>query len=477
MSAQSELPVVDRSELESLLKKQRKAYRNQPYPEADERRKRLATLKRMLLENADAICAAIDRDFNGRAYIETRTIELLPSVMAINDASRNVKRWMRPQRKLAPLLFQPVSAKVVPQPLGVVGVIVPWNYPLVLSVGPIISALTAGNHVMVKMSEFTPDFGLLFAQLIAKYFEPGLLTVVNGDVDVAKSFTSLPFNHLLFTGSTAVGKHIMSAASQNLTPVTLELGGKSPVFIDRSIPVREAAERLVYPKCINAGQTCVAPDYVFCPAEQLDDFVQHYLKEARYQVSDVSKNNDYSAIINERQRSRLLEYIVDAKMRGAKVYIAGPSDDLDYYGLKLPPIVLTNVNDEMAVMKEEIFGPILPVLTYKNLEEPLNYINDHPRPLALYIFGYEKELRKVFTEKTHSGALLFNEALIHVGIDNLPFGGVGASGMGHYHGKYGFETLSKLKPVVSKQRLSSLKLIYPPYKSGFMNLLMRVFGR
>jgi coniferyl-aldehyde dehydrogenase len=467
---------LDPTELQALFKKQKKAFRYQPFPDAEERRKRLSTLKQLLLDNEADICNAIDQDFSGRAHVETRSAELLPCVTGINDAKRHLKGWMKPQRKLAPLLFQPASTKVVPQPLGVVGVMVPWNYPLFLAVGPMVSAFAAGNHVMVKMSEFTPIFGALFAKLIAQYFEPGVATVVNGEVEVAQAFTALPFDHLLFTGSTQVGKHIMRAASENLTPVTLELGGKSPVVIDRSIPVREAAERLVYPKCMNSGQTCVAPDYVFCPAESLDEFIQQFLREARCQVDDVTKNDDYSAIVNERQRQRLIALIDDAKAKGAKVYVAGPEDELSYYGNKLPPILLSDVSDEMTVMQEEIFGPILPILAYKHLDEPLNYINDHPRPLALYVFGYEKELRRVFTEKTHSGALLFNEALIHVAMDNLPFGGVGGSGMGQYHGKYGFDTFSKLKPVVAKQRLSSLKLIYPPYKHRLMSLIMRMYG-
>jgi coniferyl-aldehyde dehydrogenase len=455
----------------------KKSYAANPFPDIAERKSRLNTLKRLLVENQDAICDVIDEDFNGRAKMETLSAEFLPSIMGIKDAIKHLKGWMRTDYKLAPLVFQPASAKVVPQPLGVVGIIVPWNYPLYLAVGPLIAALAAGNHAMVKMSEFTPKFGALLETLVKKYFNKSVVTIVNGEVEIAQAFSGLAFDHLLFTGSTAVGKHIMRAASANLTPVTLELGGKSPVVVDRSIPIRDAAERLVYPKCLNAGQTCVAPDYVFCPEESKDNFVQHYICEAKRQFGDMANNPDYTAIVNIRQRMRLVGYLDDAKAKGAQIHIAGSSDDLASYGQKLPPIVVTDVNDDMLIMQDEIFGPILPVLTYNSLEETLTYINQRPRPLALYVFGYESGLRQTFTEKTHSGALLFNEALIHVAMDSLPFGGVGASGMGQYHGKYGFQTLSKLKPIVGKQRLNSLALIYPPYKSWLMQSIMRVFGR
>jgi coniferyl-aldehyde dehydrogenase len=477
MSAQIQVEESNLQWLQESFERQRKAYKATPYAELAERKKRLSTLKQLLLEHQDEICAALDQDFSGRAEMETLTAEFLPSVMGINDALRHLKRWMKPRGKMVPLVFQPMSAKVMPQPVGVVGIISPWNYPLYLAAGPLAGALAAGNHAMLKISEFTPVFGALFETLVKRYFSPDLITVVNGDVDVAQAFSQLPFDHLVFTGSTSVGKHIMRAASENLTPVTLELGGKSPVVIDHSIPIREAASRLVYPKCLNAGQTCVAPDYVLCPEGQIDQFVQFFLSEAKRQYGDMAANPEYSSIINARQRDRLVGYIDDAKAKGATIFIAGPSDDLNSYGSKLPPIVITNVNDEMKVMQDEIFGPILPVVGYKTLDETISYINDRPRPLALYVFGYDSRLRQTFAHKTHSGALMFNEALIHVAMDNLPFGGVGASGMGHYHGEYGFQTLSKLKPVVSKQRLSSAKLVYPPYKKGLMMAIFHLFGR
>lgn len=460
--------------LSDILLNQFEAFRETPCAGAALRRERLRRLKQMLVENKDDICKAIDEDFSGRSHHETLSAEYLPSIMAINDALRHVKGWMKPKHKLAPWMFQPAMAKVLAQPLGIVGIIVPWNYPLYLAIGPLVGALAAGNHAMIKMSEFTPRFGQLFADLVQHYFPQSLITVVNGEVEVAQAFSALPFDHLLFTGSSGVGKHVMRAASENLTPVTLELGGKSPAVIHRSMPIAEAVERLVFPKCINAGQTCVAPDYVLCPEEQVDEFIQRYLAEVKRQYGEIKSNNDFSAIINSAQRERLVSYIEEAKAAGAKVFIAGDSDDLRDYGVKLPPVLLKDVPPHCRVMNEEIFGPLLPVVEYRDLSDALQYINSRPHPLALYVFGYEAELRQLFEQRTQSGALLFNEALIHVAMESLPFGGVGASGMGHYHGKYGFDTFSKFKPVVSKERISTLKLMYPPYKSWLLNLLLRL---
>jgi len=462
--------------LETFSKAQR-AFRATPYADCVERRKRLAALKQLLLDNRAQLCAAIDRDFNGRSMVETQIAEFLPTLMAINDANRQLKGWMRAERKWLHLLFQPAGAQVLPQPLGVIGIIVPWNYPLLLSFGPLIGALAAGNHALIKPSELTPAFGSLLASLIEQYFDVGLVTVVNGDIELAQAFAALPFQHLFFTGSIGVGRAVLRAASDNLTPVTLELGGKSPVVIDRSMPVREAAERLVFAKCLNAGQTCVAPDYILCPDERVSDFVQHFLSEVKRQYGDIAQNDHYTAIIDARQRDRLTEYVDEARAAGASVFVAGPTDDLAYYGHKLPPILLTNLPAGCRLLVDEIFGPLLPILSYHRLDEALNYINDRPRPLALYVFGYEQELRPLFSLKTHSGALIFNDAVLQVGMANIPFGGVGASGMGHYHGRFGFETFSKLKPIIAKQRVSSLKLLYPPYKAWLVNLILRVFGR
>lgn len=463
--------------LHALFDAQKRAYQQCPYADYAERRQRLLRLKRLVLDNQDAIAEALHEDFGGRSADETLNAEILPSIMGLNHALRHLKGWMKPRRRLMPLLFQPAWSKVTPQPLGVVGIMVPWNYALYLAIGPLTSALAAGNHSMVKLSEFTPRFGELFARLVSEYFDASVLTVVNGEVEVSRMFSELPFDHLLFTGSTAVGRHIMAAAARNLTPVTLELGGKSPVVIDRSIPVREAAERLVFANCLNAGQTCVAPDYVLCPAERVDDFVNFFLREVREQYGDVLDNPHYSAIINNRQRERLMGYLHQAESRGARLHWSADLPDGEPVRGRIPPVLVTGVDPDSDLMQHEIFGPILPVLGYDDLDEAMAFINARPRPLALYVFGFDKSLRKRFTEGTHSGALVFNDAVFHVALDNLPFGGVGHSGMGHYHGSDGFETFSKLKPVVGKQRLSSLKLAYPPYDRWIHRLIRKVFVR
>lgn len=465
------------AELQKQFSHQKKAFQALPFPSLQERLRRLEVLRQLIKTNEQAIADAISQDFGSRATIETETAEILPSLMGIRDAKKHLKGWMKPKRAMVPLLFQPASARIVPQPLGVVGIIVPWNYPLYLAVGPLIAALAAGNHALIKMSEFTPTFGALFEQLITAAFPQGEVRVVNGEVEVARAFSSLPFDHLLFTGSTAVGKHIMRAASENLVPVTLELGGKSPVVIDRSIDYGEVAKRLVYPKFLNAGQTCVSPDYVYCPDESVEGFVDAFLAEAKRQLGDVSRNEDYSSIVNERQRQRLLDVIADAEAKGAKIHTLDPTLLKTAGPGKLPPTVVTDVTDDMRIMQEELFGPVVPVVSYRGLDEVVQDIQNRPRPLALYVFGHEKRLRPLFEQKTHSGGLVFNDALIQVAMDTLPFGGVGPSGMGHYHSHYGFETFSKLKPVVSKGRVNSLALVYPPYNRTLINAIRSIFGR
>lgn len=443
---------------------QRRAFAQQPYPSLAERKHRLRQLKRLILDNEAAIAEALDADFGGRALYETRYAEVLPAITNINHTLRSLRRWMKPQRRLLHWLYQPATGGVWSQPLGVVGIMVPWNYGLLLACGPLISALAAGNRCMIKLSELTPRYGELMARLVADYFSADEVVVINGERDVAQAFAALPFDHLVFTGSTAVGRHIMTAAAANLTPVTLELGGKSPAWVDPSIPVEEAARRLVFTKCTNAGQTCVAPDYVLCPPDRIAAFTQAYLAEVKRQYGDDPRlSPDYSAIINARQHQRLTDYLKQVQQAGGQLHWAGPTPDLDDSSAKLLPVVLTGVDPESVVMQDEIFGPLLPVLPCADAAAAVDFINQRPRPLALYVFGYARTLKPLFRERTHSGSLLFNDALIQVAQDNLPFGGVGASGMGNYHDRAGFERLSQMKSVMVKGRWSSLKLVYPPY--------------
>lgn len=457
--------------------RQQAAYRLHPYPSLAERCYRLKQLKQLILTHQEEIILALNQDFGCRSAGETLNAELMPSVMGINYSLRHLKSWMKGRKRRVPLPFQPAHSKLLPQPLGVTGIIVPWNYALYLAIGPMTSALAAGNHCMVKMSEYTPIFGALFERLIADTFDDAVVTVINGEVEVAKAFSALPFDHLLFTGSTGVGKQVMAAAAQNLTPVTLELGGKSPAVIDTSIPIEVAAERLAFGKCLNAGQTCIAPDYILCPPDRIDAFISAFHQAVTRLYGRVNDSPDYSSIINERQRQRLQAWLHEAQAEGATLHWGEQVPGLNASNGKLPPVLLTDVSLDSQVMQQEIFGPILPVIPYRSVVEAQRFINDRPRPLTLYLFGYDKAWQAKFEHSTHSGALVINEVLFHFALDNLPIGGVGASGMGQYHGVEGFNTFSALKPVAGKQRLSSFKVAYPPYNGWVQRLIKRVILR
>lgn len=461
------------SQLETLLERQRQAYRANPMPDAGQRIQWLKSLANLLVTEQKAIIDAINADFSNRSADETLLAEVLPSLHGVHYATRRVKKWMKPSRRSVGMQFMPASAKVIYQPLGVVGVIVPWNYPLFLAIGPLTGALAAGNRVMIKMSESTPETARLLKELLGKVFPEDLVAVVQGEVDVGVAFSKLPFDHLLFTGATSVGKHVMRAAAENLTPVTLELGGKSPAIISASVPMKDAAERIAFGKSLNAGQTCVAPDYVLVPQNRVDEFVESYRQVVQGFFPKLENNPDYTAIINERQLARLNSYLADAQARGATVVPLFPQAQ----GRRLPQALVLNVSDEMKIMQEEIFGPLLPVIPYQSLDQALSYINERDRPLALYYFGYDKREQDHVLAQTHSGGVCLNDTLLHVAQDDMPFGGVGPSGMGHYHGHEGFLTFSKAKGVFSKPRFNAARVIYPPYGKSLQKLVYKLFIR
>jgi len=459
--------------LQSLLEQQRRAFQADPYPSAADRVQWLDALHRLLASNQQAIIEAISADFGNRSADETRLAEIMPSLHGIHYARRRLRRWMKPSRRSVGLAFQPASAKVVYQPLGVIGIIVPWNYPLYLAIGPLIGALAAGNRVMLKMSESTSATGLLLKDLLAQVFPEDQVAVVLGEADVGIAFSRLPFDHLLFTGSTSIGRQVMRAAAENLTPVTLELGGKSPAIVSANVPLADAAERIAFGKTLNAGQTCVAPDYVLVPRARIEGFIEAYRQVIRRFYPQLSDNPDYTSIINPRQQARLQDYLDDAQARGARLLpLFEQSQDR-----RMPHHLLLDVSDEMRVMQDEIFGPLLPIVPYDDLEQALAYVNARPRPLALYYFGYDKAEQQTVLERTHSGGVCLNDTLLHVAQDDLPFGGVGPSGMGHYHGHEGFLTFSKAKGVFIKQRFNASRLIYPPYGKALQKLVYRLFIR
>ena len=457
--------------MRGLFARAREAYNATRMPTSHTRREALAQLDRLLRENTNEIAAAISADFGNRSRHETQLLEIFPSRTAVNDARRHVRSWMKPRRSWASMWFLPARTELRPQPLGVVGIIVPWNYPVFLAVAPLAGALAAGNRVMIKMSEFTPKTGALFAQLVSKYFSPDHVSVINGGADIAREFAALPFDHLLFTGSTEVGKHVMRAAANNLTPVTLELGGKSPAIIGPECKIDEAAEKILFGKCLNAGQTCIAPDYVLLPRAQEQAFATAAQRVVARLYPTLAKNPDYTSIISPRHFDRLTGYLHDAAAHGATVLSISPANESFEGTQKIAPTLLANVSDEMRVMHEEIFGPILPLVPYDNLDQAIAYVNARPRPLALYYFGnFDDHIQRVLDE-TVAGGVTINDALLHVSQDHLPFGGVGPSGMGSYHGKFGFDTFSKLKPIYHQPTLNGLHLFKPPYGKRFESLI------
>ena len=463
------------TQLAQALELQRRAFAVDPDPLPAERRERLARLARMLRKNAAGIHDAISADFGMRSAEETELLEQFTSLEGIAHARGNLRSWMRAERRPVAWWSLPGSARLLRQPLGVVGIIVPWNYPLYLAVSPLTAALAAGNRAMLKMSEHTPRFSALFESLVAKAFRADEIVVVNGDAAVARSFAALPFDHLLFTGSTAVGREVMKAASANLTPVTLELGGKSPAIVTGSFDIGESARRIMYGKLINGGQTCVAPDYALVPVDLVNPFIHACRAATQAYYPVLGTNPQYTSIASDRHLRRLAAYVDDARNLGASIHNLH-DEPTDTERRRMAPVALTDVSDAMRVMQEEIFGPILPVVAYDRIDDAIAYVNARPRPLALYYFGARGADLNAVLSRTVSGGVTVNNTAFHVVQESLPFGGVGPSGMGQYHGRAGFDTFSKLKPVYLDGRLSASSLLRPPYGRGFRALL-RLLGR
>jgi coniferyl-aldehyde dehydrogenase len=456
--------------LAEQLQRMRNAHAAEPMPPWAARAKRLRALETMLREQRGAFAAAISADFGQRPVEETDLLEVFPGLSAIRHALRHGRRWMRPRGAFAGLAFLPARNALMPQPRGVVGIIVPWNYPLYLAIGPLVDALAAGNRVMLKMSEYTPRCSALFAEQMAKYLQPDEVTVVTGDATVAEAFSALPFDHLLFTGSTAVGHHVMRAAAVNLTPVTLELGGKSPAIIGPGARFENAVERIVFGKLVNAGQTCIAPDYVLLPRARIADFIEAAERVVTRMYPQLAHSTQYASIASDRQYQRLIALRTSALAAGAHLHALSDAAD-DPARRLLPPQLLSDVSDSMDVMREEIFGPLLPLVPYDSLDEAIAYVAAHPHPLALYLFESNRALINEVLARTVAGGVSVNDTLYHIAQHGLPFGGVGASGMGGYHGEAGFRTFSHIKPVFHQARFNGTGLLNPPYGVRFRRLL------
>lgn len=459
---------------DALFSAARAVYRNALFPDWNERVQRLRTLESLLLENRAEIATAIDADFGGRPSEETELLEFFPSLLALRHTLKHGRRWMRSKRRFAELLFLPARTELVPKPRGVVGIIVPWNYPLYLAVGPLVDALAAGNVCLLKLSEFTPGFSELFAELVERYFPGGEVRVATGDADVGKAFSALPFDHLLFTGSTAVGREVMRAAAANLTPVTLELGGKSPAIIGPDARFEQAVERILVGKCFNAGQTCIAPDYVLVPRTQVESFIDTARDVFARLYPDFASNRQYASIIDGAHQARLQRLRESAEAAGA---VPHPLCDTPVGDRRQPPVMFTHVADDSPLMQEEIFGPWLPVVPYESFEDAVAFVAARPQPLALYLFdGDDSRLRRLL-ERARAGGVTVNDTLCHITQSHLPFGGVGPSGMGAYHGETGFRTFSRLTPVFRQSRFNGFRLFNPPYGKRFRFMLRWLVGR
>ncbi len=458
-----------------LFAAQLAAYQADPYPEAAERQAKLKALRKQVGRYQDLLAGAMSQDFGFRAPTESKMLDLLSTTLALNHAIAHVKRWMKPSWRATELLFFSNSLQVSYQPKGVVGVIVPWNFPVYLALGPLIAALAAGNRVMLKMPEITPATNAALARLLAEIFNEDEVAVVGKELVDPAVFSALPFNHLLFTGSSDVGKSVMRAAAENLTPVTLELGGKSPAVVTRNYPTADAALRITHGKTSNCGQICVSPDYALVPRERVDEFIASVKSSfVKLYGTTLSGSKDYTWVVDERHLARIGELLEDARAKGAQVipcaeYVAARDRR------QMPLHIVFACTADMRIMQEELFGPILPVVPYDTLDEAISCINAGARPLALYCFSHNAAECQTLLRQTHSGGVTLNDWGWHVANHDAPFGGVGNSGMGAYHGVEGFRELSHAKTVFKRQRFFPTQLFYPPYGNLVQRLSLRFF--
>ena len=456
-----------------IFQAQRAAYRRAPYPSAEERIQNLQKLKRALVKYQDELAQAASDDFGHRSKDETKLAEIVTTLEGVKYYTKHIRSWMRPQKRHVSAMAQPAKAKVVYQPLGVVGVIVPWNYPIFLATGPLMCALSAGNRVMIKTSGFTPRVGETLKKMLAEIYDEETVAVINGRGEISDAFSRLPFDQLTFTGSTNVGRTIMANAAANLVPVLLELGGKSPAIIHESFDMTDAAPRIAWGKCLNAGQTCVAPDYLLAPKHKVEEFVTAFTAQVSTMYPTMLNNPDYTSVVNEKQYTRVQGYLRDAREKGARIVEINPANEKFENTRKMPVTLVLDVTNEMEIMRNEIFGPVLAIKGYERLDEALDHVNQGPRPLALYYFDYDSSRADYVIKHTHSGGVCINDTISHVGVDDLPFGGVGASGMGKYHGFEGFATMSNPKAVLEKPKFYAIKFILPPFNKPIHNIIKK----
>jgi coniferyl-aldehyde dehydrogenase len=452
------------------------AFMLESHPDLETRRSRIQRLMSMLNENEENLCKVIDADFGYRQPVETQLAEIISIRQAATFALRQLNQWMKPVKVKTPLHLWPSRSFLLPQPKGVIGIMSAWNYPLCLALIPAISALAAGNRILIKPSERSPRTSGYLATLVAQYFHPTEMSVMNGGPQTAEHFSELPFNHLLFTGSTTIGQAVAKAAAENLTPLTLELGGKSPVIIDPSASLKDCVNRILYGKLFNHGQTCIAPDYVLVPYEMKEEFIER-MKDAF--ATMYGSHTQPTHAIDDRQVQRWQDLLQDAQHKGATVV---PLHNEEVHDQMIVPSLVVDAISTTKVMTEEIFGPILPIIPYGDLSEAISFIRSKPHPLAMYWFGSHENRLRSLLEQTQAGGVCINDTLLHYNNHFLPFGGIGSSGMGSYHGKYGFDTFTHYKPIfktkgfLGMMSLAGTKMVHPPYGHK-IEKLMKTLGK
>jgi len=471
--SQQALAAVER--VQRLFAAQRAACFAQPYPSAAERLARLKALKRQTQRWQDLLAQAMSADFGFRPAAESKMLDLLGSVLEANHAISHVRRWMKPSKRSTELLFLGNSVKVTYQPKGVVGVIVPWNFPIYLAMGPLVTALAAGNRVMIKMSEVTPATNAVLERLLGEVFAEDLVAVVGEELVDPNVFTALPFDHIVFTGSPGVGRIVMRTAAQNLTPVTLELGGKSPAVVSRHYPVADAALRITHGKSVNCGQICIAPDYALVPRESQGEFVAAVKASFEGMYGQRTEGNpNFTSVVSDKQLARLEAALADARAKGATVTACAPLPQ-GAGNRQLPLHIVTGAMPDMTVLQEELFGPVLPVVPYDQIDDAIAFIHARPRPLALYCFSADAAERDELLRRTHSGGVSVNDWGWHAINHDAPFGGIGNSGIGNYHGEEGFRELSHARTVFQRRRWFPTQLFHPPYGNFVQRLAMKFF--
>ncbi|MDA8694144.1 MAG: coniferyl aldehyde dehydrogenase [Pseudomonadales bacterium] len=466
----SETAIVNSEAMTKVLEAQREDYLNEGHVSAKVRIDRMRRGMNAIHKHQDLLIDALNTDFTCRPRELSLLTDIATSILPFKSAIKNVRKWMKPEKRksLFPLGLLGGRSRIEFQPLGVVGVISPWNFPVNLTFGPMADILAAGNRVMIKPSEFTPTVSEVMADIIGEAWDEKEVAIFTGGPEVGTAFSALPFDHMLFTGATSIAKHIMTAAAKNLVPVTLELGGKSPVLLSRSANIKTAVSRIMLGKTMNAGQICLAPDYLLVPEEKLDEVVSEIKAAVTAMFPTVLNNPEYTSVVNHRHFQRLQQHLTDATEKGGEVISLAPIDE-DFNNQpstrKIPPTIIKHATDDMRLLQDEIFGPLLPIKTYKNFEETIRYVNARPRPLALYYFGSDAKEERDVLDRTTSGGVCLNDVIMHTAQEDLPFGGVGPAGMGAYHGYDGFKNFSHAKSIYKQTKLdvAGIAGIRPPY--------------